>query len=115
MKRKRRSPDRQSRDPGQTDEVTREVTGEDASPDDADVGNVGSGDAAESADDIEQQFHLEGDPSDAEDIAPDAIQRGASNRGDEEREYSARPKPEDEVRPVTPDLLPSRDPDAAKR
>ena len=89
MKRKRRSSDSQSRDAGQTDDVTREVTGDDASPDDADVGNVGTGDAAESTDDIEQQFHLEGDPSHAEDIAPDAIQRGASNRGEAMRDPDA--------------------------
>jgi hypothetical protein len=108
---------RREKDPTRA-EVTREVTGNDAPADDADAGSVGSGDPAETADvadDIEEQFHLEGDPSHAEDIAPDRLERESSAPEEEDREYTALPRPEDERRPITADRLPTRDRRAGRR
>jgi hypothetical protein len=115
MKRKRRSREVERSDPKKADERSGEVTGDDASPDEAEAGNVGYGEAAGYPDDIERQFRLEGDPSRAEDISPDEYQRDASNPPEEDREYTARPKPEEDVHPIPPDLLPTQDPDANNR
>jgi hypothetical protein len=90
MARKRRNPDSES--PRDKDDVTHELTGNDAPLREAEAGSVGPGGDSQSADDIEEQFHLEDDPSHAEDIAPDQFRRQPSNRDDEDREYTALPK-----------------------
>lgn len=117
---KRRNPDTESLGASKTD-VTREVTGEDAPRDDAETGSAGNGASAFGADltgekspapAYEDEYHLEEDPSHPEDILPDKIEKGFSEPGEEDREYDARP--DDELRPITPDLLISDDEGAAK-
>lgn len=85
-------------------DVTRELTGDDCAPQEAEPGNVGNGDPAGNPDDIEQQFRLEGDPAHPEDIPPDHLE--AQRAEEEEGEYTARPTTHDVERPLTPDLLP---------
>ncbi len=102
-----------------TDE-TRELTGEDGRPCEADIGSAGNGASPWGADmsgcestspDFERQYdQVEADPGHAEDISPDKIERGFSDPDDEDREYTA--SPSDHYRPITTDMLPSDDPDA---
>lgn len=117
---KRRNPDNESLGARKSDN-TRELTGDDAARDDAETGSAGNGASQFGADrtgadspapEYEDEYQLEGDPSHPEDILPDKIEKGFSDPGDEDREYDARP--DDDVRPITSDLLPSDDPGAAQ-
>lgn len=115
---KRRNPDNEA--PGALkSDVTREVTGDDAPRYDAETGSAGNGASPYGGDytgvespapEYEDEYKLEGDPSHPEDIAPDKVERGFEDPEEEDHEYTARP--EDEFRPITPDLLPSDDPGA---
>lgn len=116
---KRRNPDNESLGARKTDE-TREVTGDDAARDEAESGSAGNGASQFGGDrtgvdspapDYEEQYNLEGDPSHPEDILPDKIEDGFSDPNDEDRAYDARP--DQDVRPITADELPSDDPGAA--
>jgi hypothetical protein len=98
-------------------DVTPELTGADAGAEDAEYGSAGDGASPFGADltgyqspapDYEEEYRLEPDPGHPEDQAMDQVERGFSDPEDEDREYSARPR--DELRPITPDLLPSDDP-----
>lgn len=115
-----RKPDSDSLGARKADQ-TRELTGEDAPRDDAETGSAGNGASDWGADltgeetpapEFEEQYKLERDPGDPEDISPDHLEKGFEEPGEEDREYTARP--DEELRPITPDLLPSNDPDAAK-
>ncbi len=114
---RQRNPDNDSLGAQKTD-VTRELTGADAGRDEAESGSAGNGASRWGADrtgvrqepEFEGQYGLEGDPGAPEDIVPDKIERGFSDPDEEDREYTARP--DDDVRPIGPDLLPSDDPGA---
>lgn len=115
---KQRNPDNESLGARKTD-TTRELTGDDASRDGAETGSAGNGASAFGADltgeespapEYEEQYELEGDPGDPADIAPDKVERGFEDPNAEDREYTARP--DDEYRPITPDLLQTDDPGA---
>lgn len=115
---KRRNPDNDSLGARKSD-VTREVTGDDAARQDAEFGSAGNGASPYGADltgvespapEYEDEYHLEGDPGDPNDISPDKVERGFEAPGEEDRDYTARP--DDDLRPITPDMLPSDDPGA---
>jgi hypothetical protein len=108
---KPRSPQNRSPDQEKPDK-TPMLTGADAPRGDAERGDAGNGDFEYSRDDIEEQFKLEGDPARPTDIAPDKVEPGFSDPNDEFREYDAKPHEED--RPITADMLPSDDPEAAQ-
>lgn len=93
---RRRNPDDESLGERKAD-VTREVTGEDAARDDAEIGSAGNGDFRWGKDDIEDQYRLEPDPGHPEDLGPDQIERGVSDPDEEDRELDARPS--DHTRP----------------
>lgn len=114
----RNHPDDQSLGEQKSDR-THEVTGADAPRDDAETGSAGNGASAFGADltgvgspapEYEDEYHLERDPSDAEDIAPDKVEKGYEEPDAEDREITARPS--EEYRPITADELPSDDPGA---
>lgn len=98
---------------------TQELTGTDASRADAETGSAGNGASAFGGDltgfgspapEYEDEYRLEGDPSDPEDIVTDKIEKGYEDPGEEDREITARPS--EEYRPITGDMLASDDPDA---
>ena len=103
---KRRDPDKESLGALKSDE-TRELTGDDSRPCEAETGSAGSGASPWGADltgcespapDYEDMYAIEGDPSHPEDISPDKVERGFSDPEDEDREYTARP--DDDFRPI---------------
>jgi hypothetical protein len=112
---KRRDPDNDS--PGaSSSDVTPELTGADSSRCEAETGSAGDGASPFGADltgcaspapDYEEQYSLEADPGDPSDISPDKIERGFSEPEDDDREYTARPA--DDLRPITPNMLPTVD------
>jgi hypothetical protein len=116
----RRDPDRESLRAPRSDE-TREVEADERERCEAETGSAGDGASPWGADLMgcespapvfEEQYNLERDPSHPEDIAPDKIERGFSDPDEEEREVSARP--DQDIRPITPDMLQSDDPGARK-
>jgi hypothetical protein len=108
-------------------DTTPELTGDDATACEATPGDAGNGaspwgaDLAgcprtqEAAEGIETADAIEEDPGSPEDIEVDKLTRGASapDLDDEEDDLTAKPMEENRIRPMTPDLLPSDDPDAA--
>lgn len=73
-------------------DTTRELTGEDASRDDAETGSAGNGASPFGADltgeqspapEYEDEFKLEGDPGDPEDIALNEVERGFEEPSDD--------------------------------
>lgn len=114
----RRDPDNESLGERKSDH-TREVTGDDAARDEAETGSAGNGASPFGADytgvtspapEYEGQYRLESDPGDPDDISPDKVERGFSDPDEDDRRYTARP--DDDLRPITPDMLPSDDPGA---
>ncbi len=99
---------------------TRELTGDDGLACEADTGSAGNGASPWGADmsgcespspEFERQYdQVEADPGHPEDISPDKIERGFSDPDEEDREYTA--SPDDRIRPITTDMLPSDDPGA---
>jgi hypothetical protein len=108
---KRPNPDNDA----QKSDVTRELTGTDAPRDEAEQGSAGNGASPWGADrtgvrsepGFEDEYHLEGDPSSPADIIPDKLEAGFSDPDEDDRQYTARP--DDDLRPIGPDLLPSDD------
>lgn len=77
---------------GEQDEVTPEITGFDASMDEADVGDAGNGADVFGADLTGGlPTDIEGDPDQPEDIVPDRIERFPGQPADEDREITAQP------------------------
>ncbi|MBX5484500.1 MAG: hypothetical protein IRZ16_21980 [Myxococcaceae bacterium] len=103
---------------------THELTGADAPREQAETGSAGNGASPfdedfagvefdPPPDTFEEEYRFERNPSHAEDIGPDKIEKGFEEPGAEDREYSAQPS--EPLRPVTPDLLPSDDPGAREK
>jgi len=103
MNGRRRRPDRGRRPPEQ-DERTDELTGTDASVDEAEIGDAGNGVDPWGGDLSGLPRRFEVDPNDPGDILPDQIRRFARTpRFDEDRELTAQPR---EAAPFEPSELP---------
>ncbi len=100
-------------------DVTPELTGTDASPDEAARGDAGSGASPWGADlsgvptgpdDQQMRTDLFEDEAENRDIYPDHLEQGVAQDEGDEREITARPH--HPARPITADMLASDDPTA---